>query len=248
VLGGKDQVTTTEDPLSSGEIDPPTTRSSPPSASSAPSPSPTSMPSPSPTTTESSEPTASPTSSFEPTQAPTRFASILSLQSVVGECSGDFNGVGCADTDGSGSRGNPNDIVNCYDVTEFGGSAPFSFESVSFWIGDSVPLPSDLSIRLWTGSVDGGPTDEILLTQEISGYGIGGNTFALVSSLVIVSNEVCVGLVSTTITDGLRVQTEMGPGDRSFVLAPNCGAEEFTSLVGFGISANFCIEASVVGF
>jgi hypothetical protein len=170
------------------------------------------------------------------------------LQSEVGVCGGDTSGVGCADIAGNGSEGNPNDIVNCYDVTEFGGSAPFSLESVRFWIGDSVPLPSDLSIRLWNGTVDGGPTDEILLTQELSVYDIGENTVDLNSSLDIVSNEICVGLFSANITEGLRIQTENGLGDKSFVLAPNCGAEEFTSLLGFGLGGTFCIEAFVVGY
>jgi hypothetical protein len=167
----------------------------------------------------------------------------MSLQQEVGVCNGDVNGVGCAEVNNSGTMGNPNDLVNCYNITNFGGTAPFFLDTVRFWMGESISLPSDLSVRVWAGTVDGGASGQPLRTQNLDTYGFGENTVQLETPLEVATEEVCIGLFSMTLMDGLRVRTEPGNGDQSFVQAPACGADTFTSLEAFGISANFCMEA-----
>ena len=143
--------------------------------------------------------------------------------------------------------GNPNDAVNCYDISTIGESPPFTIDAVRFWLGDSIPLPGDLSVRIWSGTVQEGPSDEILLNQELNNFVFGENTANLDTPIEIDTNEVCIGLFSENIMDGLRVQAEQGDGDQSFTLAPECGVDEFGSLSSFGFSLNYCIEALVFG-
>jgi hypothetical protein len=57
---------------------------------------------------------------------------------------------GCVDSEGQGVSGNPNDRVNCYDIADFGGTPSFQLEKIRFRI--TVPLPSDLSVKVLYGT------------------------------------------------------------------------------------------------
>ena len=190
-------------------------------------------------------PTASPVA---PTPPPvTTFLGILSLQDSVGVCSvTSTNGIGCSVTSDGGMAGNPNDLVNCFDVTDIGGSAPFSLDTVRFWIGTSNDLPPDLRVRIWS-SVDGSP-DALLQEEAIPQFTSGVNTFDLGTPAVIESNEFCVGVSSQDPMGGLRIQNEdpsATGGLSSFVLSPQCGVTEFTTLQTLTLRGSLCIEAFI---
>jgi hypothetical protein len=172
------------------------------------------------------------------------FSGVLTLQAQAGVCSNaDTNGIGCAETEGTGNGGNPNDLVNCYDVTSIGGTAPFVIDQVRFWIGTSIPLPTDLSVRVFS-SASGAPSTQIG-SQALSGYVTGANTFPLTTPITVTTNQFCIGINSQNANDGLRIQNEVGSGSQSFVLAPQCQATSFTSLQAFQLPAQLCIEAFV---
>jgi hypothetical protein len=188
--------------------------------------------------------------SSNPTLSPTLspFSTILSLQLDVGVCDGDSSEeVGC--TDPGGTIGNPSDFANCYNITNYGGTAPFVLDTVRFWIGTIIPLPSDLSVRAWAGTVVGGPSDMVLLTQNLTTYEFGENTVQLEAPLEVATEEICIGLFSTSLTDAVvvRTGTGMGNGDQSFIKFPECEVDTFTTLEALGGSLNFCIEAFAFG-
>ena len=142
--------------------------------------------------------------------------------------------------------GNPNDLVNCFDITDIGGSAPFSLDTVRFWIGSSSDLPPDLSVRIWS-AIDGSPA-MVLHEESISQFTFGVNTFDLESPAEIEASEFCVGLSSKDPMGGLRIQTENpsnAGGASSFLFSPQCGVAEFTALETIPLRGSLCIEAFV---
>lgn len=170
---------------------------------------------------------------------------ILSVQEKVGVCSGPSNGVGCASESQEVQGGNPNDIVNCFDVTSVGLTAPFQLTAVRFWVGDSSLPPADLSIQVWEGFIASGPTNN-LYSQLLTGYVPGENTAQLSATLLIFEVEFCVGVKSESLTGGLRVQTDGGSSDRaSYLMSPRCGLPEFKALGDIAGPGDFCIEAFV---
>jgi hypothetical protein len=246
-----------DDPSLSPSGQPSLTPSGQPSVapSGQPTPAPTDQPSLAPTgqpTPETSDPpTIAPIMqplTDAPSAAPTPrfdFSGILSLQASFGVCAvNSTNGIGCARTS-SGAAGNPNDIVNCFDVKALGGSAPFSLDAVRFWIGTSVALPADLLVRAWT-SVDGRP-GTVLHEQALVGFLPGMNMFNLTNPPEIQSDTFCVGVASEDTSSGLRIQNEadLGGGFQSFILSPRCGVDEFQTLSNLTFSGSFCIEAFV---
>ena len=204
----------------------------------APSALPTSLPSQLPTIIQ-------PVPTSPPSARPTIFQTVLSLLNQTGVCGGGVSGIGCADLTGNGTQGNPNDLVNCFNISDFGGTAPFFVDSVRFWTGQSIPLPSDLNIRIWDRSVGGTPTGNPIITQAIFNYTIGENNFKIDPPVQITTDNVCIGLYSATIADGLRIRAEPGTGADSFARSPACGANQFTQLTSLGLKLNFCIEAHV---
>ena len=174
----------------------------------------------------------------------------MTLQNQVGVCAEGTGDFGCANLEGEGAAGNPNDAANCFDVREFGGAAPFKVNAVRFWLGPSIPVPPDVKILVWDGSVAGGPIGNPIATQAISGYDQGENTFSFNTPVEIDSNEVCVGIQSKDEDFGLRLETEEGSGEESYIVAPVCGGPVFVSLRDLTVSGfllNFCIEAIVSG-
>jgi hypothetical protein len=158
-----------------------------------------------------------------------------------------LNGLGCIDNAGIGNRGNPNDIVNCFNVTEFGAFIPFFVESVRFFTGEPITLPPDLKIRVWDGTATAGPTGDPLLTQEIFGFVFGENNYALDEPLEIGTEQVCIGLFSETPNAGLRIRGEESTGLQSYLKAPACGAADFVTTASTGVPLDLCIEAHVFG-
>jgi hypothetical protein len=218
--------------------------------SGSPSESPTSKPSEQPTVPSeipSQHPSGSPSKSGSPSGSPTTWSTILSYQNEVGVCNGLLTGVGCADNAGVGERGNPNDIVNCFNVTEFGAFIPFFVESVRFFTSESLSLSPDLKIRVWDGTTTGGPIGDPLLTQEIFGFVVGENNFALDEPFEIGTEQICIGLFSETPTAGLRIRGEDGTGLQSYLKAPVCGAQDFVTTASVGAALDLCIEASLFG-
>ncbi|KAL3919488.1 MAG: hypothetical protein SGILL_003727 [Bacillariaceae sp.] len=238
----------------------------------APTKAPTNQPTPQPTVYVA--PTAAPyeqTQTYPPTPKPTNFVyptpdsgsgatdpsgnvdeggiegMVLSNQGTPGTCSGPSNGVGCASESQEMQGGNPNDIVNCFDVTTLGLTAPFELKAVRFWVGDSSLPPADLSIQVWQRSADGaGPSDTNLYNQDLVGYIPGANTATLTTPLTVTDQEFCVGVKSASMTDGLRIQTDSGTTDgASYIKSPRCGLPDFTSLNEIAGPGDFCIEAMV---
>ena len=162
-------------------------------------------------------------------------------------CNGLLDGVGCTDNTGVGDRGNPNNLANCFNVTEFGAFIPFFVESVKFFTAEPIPLPPDLKIRVWDGTTTDGPTGDPLLTQEIFGYVFGENNFALHEPLEIGTEQVCIGLFSEAPTAGLRIRGEESTGLVSYLKAPVCGAADFITTATIGRPVDLCIEAHVFG-
>jgi len=225
--------------------------------SSLPTPEPSTIPTPSPTETASANPTPIPTErpslmpsngptlSQIPSNEPTRFSTTLSLQNEVGICQADVNGVGCAAVEADGTGGNPNDLVNCFNITDFGGTTPYFIDSVRFWLPDTIPLPLDLSVTVWNNGGNG-PIGSPIYREEVFGFAPGENFFPL-SPTEFDASLICIGLFSGTATSGLRVLTEPGDGDQSFVLAPACNVLQFCPLEQVAPQFDFCIEASIFG-
>ena len=238
-------------PVSPGPMPPPSPPPSPGPTippSPPPTPSPTLPPSPGPTPPPSPPPTP-PTTTMAPT---TSEATVLTLQDTPGVCSGPINGIGCAsvDPDTNMAGGNPNDIVNCFDVNEFDITVPFFLDTVRFWIGDSkVAVPPSLGIKVFAGTVADGPMDDVVLySQEITtGFAAGENSADLDMDLMIFQDQFCVGISSTAADGGLRIQTDTTGrmDDASYLKSPACGIEEFRSLSDSGLMDDFCIEALV---
>ena len=206
----------------------------------------TASPTPAPVMPVTPNPTAS------PTQSPIDdgFSTVLTLQNQAGVCGEGTGDFGCANLQGEGDAGNPNDIANCFDVRDFGGTPPFFVNSVRFWMGPSIPVPPDLKLRVWDGTVANGPTGNVKFSQDISGTGYvqGVNTYDLSTPVQINANEVCVGVQSENPDFGLRLETEEGSGTESYIVAPICGGPDFVSLRDLtvnGFLLNFCIEALV---
>ncbi|OEU19342.1 hypothetical protein FRACYDRAFT_235389 [Fragilariopsis cylindrus CCMP1102] len=177
-------------------------------------------------------------------------ATVLSFQDVPGVCNGPTNGIGCAsvDPDTETVGGNPNDIVNCFNIDLFDVSIPFQIESVRFWIGESAAVPTDLKINVFAGNAADGPMESVLLyTEEVFGYTFGENTADLSMDLMIFQEEFCVGISSTDANSGLRIQTDNKNevNDGSYLKSPACGIEQFQSLTDVGLTNDFCIEALV---
>jgi len=187
------------------------------------------------------------------TTAPTTSeATVLTLQDIAGVCSGPVNGIGCASIDPNTNMagGNPNDIVNCFDVNEFDITIPFFLDTVRFWIGDSnVAVPTSLGMKVFAGTVADGPMEGVVLySQDITtGYAAGENSADLDMDLMIFQDQFCVGISSTATDSGLRIQTDTtGRMDEaSYLKSPACGIEKFQSLSDAGLMDDFCIEALV---
>jgi hypothetical protein len=179
--------------------------------------------------------------------APNATVRVLSLQQQIGVCSGPSNGVGCASESDGMQGGNPNDIVNCFSVTEIGLSPPFQLTATRFWVGDSAVPPEDLSIQVWAGTVADGPTAINLYSQALNGFVSGENTVRLDETLLLFDAEFCVGVRSDSMDDGLRIQTDGGQSDHSsYLMSPRCGLPEFKSLGDIAGPGDFCIEAMVM--
>lgn len=146
-----------------------------------------------------------------------------------------------------GIGGNPNDLVNCFNVADFGGTAPFFVDQVRFFIGESIPLPSSLSVRLFAASPSGLPVETPLFEEIVPNLIIGENTVSLSSAFEVTTQEICVGVFAGNEIEGLRIRNEIGLGDQSFVRAPNCLFPTFSSLDEVGLPVRFCIEALVFG-
>jgi len=186
------------------------------------------------------------TNTDSPTVTPPDTA-VLSYQNVAGLCGGESNGIGCAnDSPDDASSGNPNDIVNCYDVTLFGVEPPFTLDSIRVWIGDSTTLTPDLRVQVWVGNPGGGPISERLLySEELFDYSVGENKFDL-NMVGLLQTNICVGVTALSANAGLRIQTDNGgAGEASFLRSPECGLDEFISLFDVGLTNDFCIEALV---
>mmetsp|Transcript_11483 Transcript_11483/g.27456 ORF Transcript_11483/g.27456 Transcript_11483/m.27456 type:complete len:636 (+) Transcript_11483:452-2359(+) len=205
-----------------------------------------------------------------------RFDVVLTYQNEPGVCSGSASGIGCAgEASGSDMGGNPNTLLNCYDVTSFtivddesdptaedtNSSTIVELKEVTFWIGESSDLPRDLSVRVWDsvdGTIGSGPNN-LLFEQDVLDYSAGKNTIFLDvatgdDSLIPENGVVCVGVYSESVEDGLRIQTESPPADDSgapvdpvgsFLMTPSCGLTDFTSLSDLTVRGGLCIEAIV---
>jgi len=205
-----------------------------------------------------------------------RFDVVLTYQNEPGVCSGSASGIGCAgEASGSDMGGNPNTLLNCYDVTSFtivddesdptaedtNSSTIVELKEVTFWIGESSDLPRDLSVRVWDsvdGTIASGPNN-LLFEQDVLEYSAGENTIFLDvatgdDSLIPENGVVCVGVYSESVEDGLRIQTESPPADDSgapvdpvgsFLMTPSCGLTDFTSLSDLTVRGGLCIEAIV---
>ena len=176
-------------------------------------------------------------------------SNVLSYQDQRGICSGAANGIGCASEDPEEQlSGNPNEIVNCFNVTEFGVELPFMIDSVRFWIGSSSPPPPDLELNVFAGTKENGPDSNILLySQQLFGYTTGINTITTTMDVMIFLSSFCVGVTSRSSDAGLRIQTDdLGIIDNaSYLRSPECGIANFTSLGDVGLTNDFCIKALV---
>jgi hypothetical protein len=184
------------------------------------------------------------------------FDVVLTYQGVPGVCSGSVSGIGCAgeappSTTGGTMGGNPNTLLNCFDVTTFvatagqsagigapnsgsmtgtGNTTVIQLKEVRFWIGESSDLPPDLSVRVWDsvdGTVESGP-NRLLFEQDVLKYSVGENTVLLDTAagddtLIPPDGVVCVGVYSESIEHGLRIQTEASPDDADAIVGPSTG-------------------------
>lgn len=177
-------------------------------------------------------------------------SAVLTFQEIPGVCNGPVNGVGCAsvDPDTNEPGGNPNAIVNCFNINEFEVTIPLQLESIRFWIGESAALPPDLRINVYAGTQANGPMDNIILySEELSGYVLGENLVDLDTPLLVFQEQFCVGVASIAPDGGLRIKTDVSGemDDGSYLKASACGINEFQSLNDVGLMNDFCIEAFV---
>jgi hypothetical protein len=66
-------------------------------------------------------------------------------------------------------------------------------------------------------------------------------------ALLLFDAEFCVGVKSSSIEDGLRIQTDGGQSDQaSYLMSPRCGLPGFKSLGDIAGPGDFCSEAMVM--
>ncbi len=186
-----------------------------------------------------------------PTPTPTASPIVLTVQEDAGECLGvpGFSGVGCGL--------NPNDLVICFNAVQFGVSVPLELQAVRFWLAAAssvLGLPVDLKVRVWNGSVSGGPTGNVPLYEQTlarGSYVDGENTVTLSpSSFVVQEAEFCVGLSSDS-AEGAGLAVLKSPGTdatSSFFRAPECTLPSFSSLKDLpsAVVGGLCIQAIVI--
>jgi len=119
----------------------------------------------------------------------------------------------------------------------------------TYTIGDDVPAPDSLNLRVYDWSGTGAP-GTLLTTIPLSAGDLttGFHDLQLATPVALPSQNFCVGLYSEPVGDGFRIlTTDVGSGytsGTSWVMAPDCGAVSFTELgvLGFG---NWCVTATI---
>lgn len=165
-----------------------------------------------------------------------------SVQNDDGVC---VEEIGCSN--GDGTSGNPNEIVECFTSTL---TPPFALNEVSYEVGVNPGAPVELFVEVyeWTGTgLPGVVADSAALPAgELTP---GTHTVVLATPLTVTTQAFCIGINGYDATDGYRLmksQTTSVAGS-SFIRAPTCGANDFVSMADIGFPGNWCIRGVIGG-
>lgn len=168
---------------------------------------------------------------------------VESLQNDNGMC--DVNELGCADA--TGTAGNPQDAVECYQSTLV---PPIDVTQVQYAFGDSVPPPAaaDLVIFEWAGpgNAPGMLVDQIPL-DPATDIVVGAYDFVLPTPVNLATAGFCVGVSGTDPADGFRLDFADGdaPTGETYLRASACGVANFAEATALTFPGNFCIRPTV---
>ena len=159
--------------------------------------------------------------------------------------------IGCSDTGGAGTSGNPNEIVECYSSAM---TAPLELTQVYYDIVDDIanpgnpPPPDELFVEIYTWSGAGAP-GTLVDTYTLTGAELnrGPHLVNLSPPLQITTSDFCIGINGYDLADGYRLMksTTTSVSNVSYIRAPDCGATVFTSTAAIGFPGNWCIRGTV---
>jgi len=151
-------------------------------------------------------------------------------------------------TCGDGTRGNPQNLVECFQSTTV--TPPFRLTRVGYTLGVGAGAPNSLNLEIyaWPGS---GPPGALITTIPLAtaDRAVGTHAVTLAAPVEIAAASFCIGLGATDPNDGFSVSfsdSSIRAGS-SFVKAPVCNLNAFTDAAAAAsiVMGNWCIDATI---
>ena len=162
--------------------------------------------------------------------------------------------LGCSSNDGTGTSGNPQSIVECFNQIKL--TPPYFVTQVSYGIGTvGAPPPDALEIEVYEWSGSGQPGTLLSKTPVAAGdLTAGPHTVTLAQPVEVKTAGVCVGTAGTNPADGYKMlfsDSAMSSGT-AWTSSTNCGNGAFQDVVTLLNSpavttGSWCITAGVTG-
>jgi hypothetical protein len=165
------------------------------------------------------------------------------LQNDPGTCAESY-GIGCSN--GDGTSGNPNDIVECFSPSST--ASPFLLTEATYDVSADSTEPDALSLRIFEWSGSGAPGALVSTTPLGPGdLAFGPHTIVLDPPLEVPTANFCLGIYGEATDDGFRILKSGVEtlANTSWILAPSCGANSFTGVAALGFPGNWCMSATI---
>ncbi len=165
------------------------------------------------------------------------------LQNDNGSCTEEF---GCNSTDGTGTSGNPQSLVECFNTATL--QPPFWLTGMTYSIGLGDPPPDALNLEVYEWSGAGAPVNRTTLLPLGFGDLTGGlHTVTPNGGVQINTQNFCVGLNGIDPNDGFRLlfsntSTVFGT---SWIDATTCGTVGMTLVSDAVEPGNWCMTATI---
>lgn len=169
--------------------------------------------------------------------------SIEMLQNHNGVCAAEF---GCSSNDGSGTSGNPQSLVECFNRALL--TPPFYLKNLTYAVGTSTPAPDGLNLEVYTWSGSGVPgTRATTVALGPADRTSGVHTITLATPIEITTPDFCIGIGGTIPDDGYRLQfsTTSTTAGASWFDATTCGTVGFASMDSVVGPGNWCMSAVI---
>ena len=153
--------------------------------------------------------------------------STQTLTNHDGQCE---SNLGCTSTDGTGTSGNQQSIVECVNNARLG--LPFFVNQVSYIIRTPAPDSLDIEVYSWTGLGQPGTLQDTIPVGP-GDTTLGPHTIFLANPVQIDEPTFCVGVAGSDPEDGFRIafsQTATSSGT-AWTKTTNCGSGGFQDVV-----------------